>query len=61
MERAKGYLLDSMNYTVDGFLSFMGQDADSLVQNKFNNAKTLLTQYNDEMDRITICAPNCDK
>ncbi len=56
---ARGYLVQHMNRIVDGFLSFMAQQDDAVVQAKFDQADAALTQYTDEMNRIAACAPNC--
>jgi hypothetical protein len=41
---AKTQLVEFMNDDIDGYLSFMAQDADSIVQSKFSTALTAETQ-----------------
>lgn len=59
LTKARGYLVDSMNAAIDGFLSFMAQEADAVIHDKFTSADQSLAQYTSEVQRIQACVPNC--
>lgn len=57
---AKGYLIESMNYTIKGYIEFMSGGEDGAISLSIVNGKIFLSKYSDEMLRISSCAPNCD-
>ncbi len=44
-EEAHSFLILYMEYTIDGFLAFMGQEDDEVVNQKFNLAETNFETY----------------
>lgn len=59
MEKLKSLLVQTMEETIDGFLSYLAQESDSAAADKFNQATQTLKLFNKEMERITACLPNC--
>lgn len=56
---ARDYLSSSMKQNTEGFLSFMAQDADSVVTSYFKKGSNLLDRYIDEKQKVLKCAPDC--
>jgi hypothetical protein len=57
---ARDYLASHMNSSVNGFLAFMSQESDAVVQDNFTEANDLLSKYTAEMERIADCVPDCN-
>jgi PBP1b-binding outer membrane lipoprotein LpoB len=56
---ARDYLSSSMKQSTQGFLSFMAQDANSVVSSYFDKGSNLIKKYADEKERVLSCAPDC--
>lgn len=48
--KAHSYLLDGMDYTVKGFISFLGQEPDYMVDSQFTMATQNLDSFNDMIE-----------
>jgi hypothetical protein len=59
LESAKIQLTTFMDYHVDGYLAFLGDESDATVSKAFSDAKTRLQSYTDEITRVKACAPDC--
>ena len=44
-EESHSFLIKSMDFTIEGFLAFMGQEDDDVVSQKFNLAETNFETY----------------
>lgn len=44
--------VDYMDKTIDGFLSFLSQDEDKVVNQTFDEASTLLSEFVDELAKL---------
>lgn len=60
LEYAKYNLVASCDSMIEGFLSFMGSESDAIVSRDISNSVNYLEKYNDEVERILLCAPKCD-
>jgi len=59
MDKAKTYLVDAFESTMDGYIAFMGEESDSVISGHFSDADKSLNSATQEMARIQYCAPNC--
>jgi len=59
LEPAKTTLVKSMDYGIDGMISFMGQDYDSIIEFKFDLYDRNLNQFIREVADIRSCLPKC--
>jgi len=50
---AHPFLIEHMEYTIKGFLAFMGQESDSLVQEKFTLAGRASRKYTRKLQECT--------
>jgi len=56
---AQKYLVESMEYGIDSFLSFLSNDEDGMVNFNFNISNSLLSSASVELKEINACLPNC--
>jgi hypothetical protein len=59
IDKAKTYLIEAMVSVIDGYIAFMGEDADAVVSGHFADATAQFKSATQEMDRVSSCAPNC--
>lgn len=59
LEAAQADLVLSMDAAINGFISFMAQDKQSVINAHFAAATTSLSSYTDEIVRVNACAPDC--
>ena len=59
LESAQIQLTTFMDYALEGYLAFLGDEPDSTVNKAFSDAKTRLESYTDEILRIKACVPDC--
>jgi hypothetical protein len=51
-EDAHSFLVKYMDYTIDGFIAFMGQEDDSVVSQKFDLAETSFETYMTKLNQV---------
>lgn len=59
MTPTRDALRSSMESTINGFVAFMGQKADSVIQTYFSSASVYMDSFGTELLRVSACAPNC--
>lgn len=59
MEAAQRFTVAGMEKSIDGFISFMGQADDSVVNSSLVSAFGFFDQATTELETITDCAPFC--
>ena len=61
MEQAKKHLMKSLEYAIEGFMAFMGQEDDAVVEMNFDLATKYLDNYSNEIMKIFDCLPKCSE
>jgi len=59
LEDAKHNLVLGMDEAIDGYLAFMRQANNTLVESKFSNAALYMGQVADKLQDVKSCAPFC--
>lgn len=59
LEEAKQSYSRSQQETIEGFLAFMAEESDALVESKLHNATTYLGTYQLQIETVMKCAPFC--
>lgn len=60
LDPAKKALSKSMDYAIEGFIAFMSQEADSIIELNFDLYGRNIKQYSKEISDIYNCLPKCE-
>jgi hypothetical protein len=59
LNKARTYLVRSMDAAIEGFIAFLAQESDASVGKHFDTADSAMESFGDELARVRACAPDC--
>ena len=60
MLESQVYLYSAVDYSIDAFFAFMGEESDTVVGNKFDTSVTYIERYRKAIVEVNNCAPFCE-